>query len=283
MFHNYLIILRPKHWIKNLLIFFPVLFSPLQLESYAIQNSVIAFLLFCIAASSVYTFNDVMDYKRDKDNIRTKNRPIANGSISLINGIYLSIVLTILSCFFCLILLPDLFLFLIGYIFLNILYSCIFKFIIIFDVIFVSFGFLIRILSGGIVTNIDQSIWTLLIIIFASFSLAVGKRLGQLVINKHNLSANWNIFLLRILLIISIIFTLIFYIAFSFDSAVIERHGNKYIWVSILPFSLLFMRYFYIAYIGKYMGDPTDSILKDIYLQILSLFWIIIIFFLIIL
>ena len=283
MFHNYLIILRPKHWIKNLLIFFPVLFSPLQLESYAIQNSVIAFLLFCIAASSVYTFNDVMDYKKDKDNIRTKNRPIANGSISLINGIYLSIVLTILSCFFCLILLPDLFLFLIGYIFLNILYSCIFKFIIIFDVIFVSFGFLIRILSGGIVTNIDQSIWTLLIIIFASFSLAVGKRLGQLVTNKHNLSANWNIFSLRIILIISLILTLISYIAFSFDSAVIERHGNEYIWLSILPFSLLFMRYFYIAYIGKYMGDPTDSILKDIYLQILSLFWIIIIFFLIIL
>ena len=120
MLHNYLIILRPKHWIKNLLIFFPVLFSPLQLESYAIQNSVIAFLLFCVAASSVYTFNDVMDYKKDKDNIRTKNRPIANGSISLINGIYLSIVLTILSCSFCLILLPDLFLFYIV-VFLNLL------------------------------------------------------------------------------------------------------------------------------------------------------------------
>tara|TARA_B100000686_G_scaffold355016_1_gene469078 strand:+ start:1623 stop:2474 length:852 start_codon:yes stop_codon:yes gene_type:complete len=283
MFHNYLIILRPKHWIKNLLIFFPILFSPLQLESYAIQNSIIAFLLFCIAASSVYTFNDVMDYKKDKDNIRTQKRPIANGSISLNNGVYLSMALTILSCSLSLMFLPNLFLFLTGYIFLNILYSCVFKFIILFDVIFVSLGFLIRIVSGGIVTNIDQSIWTLLIIAFASLSMAIGKRLGQLVKNKNNLAASWNLFSLRFLLIITLIFTIISYITFSFDSEVIERHGNKYIWISILPFTMLFMRYFYISFTGRYMGDPTDAILKDRYLQILSLIWIIIIFFLIIL
>lgn len=283
MFINYLIILRPKHWIKNLLIFFPILFSPLKLEGYAIGNSVVAFLLFCIAASSVYVFNDVVDYHKDKDDIRTKNRPIANGSIALVNGIYLSVILTIFSCFLSLIFLPDLFLFITGYIFLNILYSCIFKFIIIFDVIFVSSGFLIRIFSGGVVTNIDQSIWTLLIITFASLSLALGKRLGQFVNNKNHLSANWSLFYLRVILFITLIFTLISYIAFTFDSEVIERHGNEYIWISILPFIMLFMRYCYISYTGKYMGDPTDSILKDRYLQVLSLIWIIIIFFLIIL
>ena len=67
MINNFFIIIRPAHWIKNLLIFFPVLFSPFQLESYAIQNSIYTFLLFCIAASAVYVFNDVIDYKRDKE------------------------------------------------------------------------------------------------------------------------------------------------------------------------------------------------------------------------
>ena len=280
MFNNYLIILRPKHWIKNLLIFFPVLFSPFQLENFAIQNSIYTFLCFCLAASSIYVFNDIMDHNRDKLDKRTKNRPIANGAISVINGIYLSFFLSILSIFMVFVIIPEVIYMLMGYIFLNILYSCIFKFIVFFDIVFVSLGFLIRILSGGIATNIDQSVWTLLIITFASLCLASGKRLGQIIINKGNLSANWNKLMLKIVLAISLIFTLISYIVFSLDETVIERHGNKYIWISTLPFGLIFIRYFYISFTGKYMGDPTDSILKDLYLQILSVIWLIIIFFL---
>lgn len=283
MINNFFIIIRPAHWIKNLLIFFPVLFSPFQLESYAIQNSIYTFLLFCIAASAVYVFNDVIDYKRDKEDERTKNRPIANGSILLNHGIYLSLVLSFLSIVISYIIIPEVFVFILGYILLNILYSCIFKFIIFFDIIFVSTGFLIRIISGGIATNIDQSVWTLLIITFASLSLAAGKRMGQLVGNKNKLSANWNLKLLKIVLISSLSLTLLSYLAFALDSDVIERHGNKNIWISVIPFIFLFMRYSYIAFKGKYMGDPTDAILKDYILQILSFIWLIIIFFLIIL
>ena len=283
MFYNYIILLRPKHWIKNLLIFFPILFSPFQLQSNAILNSFIAFFLFCAAASSIYAFNDVVDYKNDKNNIRTKIRPIANGLITRKNGIFFSILLCFISLFLALILIPKIFIYLVIYILLNVLYSYIFKYIILIDIVFVSLGFLLRIITGGIATNIDQSIWTLLIISFASLSLATGKRLGHLMKNKNYLSANWSKILLQIILSISLILTLICYIAFSFDSAVIERHGNNYIWVSIIPFFVLFIRYFYISFIGKYMGDPTDAILRDIYLQVFSILWIIIIFFLIIL
>jgi len=283
MFHNYIILLRPNHWIKNLLIFFPILFSPLQIQSNAIMNSFIAFFLFCIAASSIYAFNDVVDYKKDKNNIRTKNRPIANGEISKKNGIYFSVLLCSISLFLALILIPKIFIYIATYILLNVLYSYIFKYIILMDIVFVSSGFLLRIITGGIATNIDQSIWTLLIISFASLSLASGKRLGHLIKNKNYLSANWSKILLQIVLSISLILTLICYIAFSIDTAVIERHGSNFIWVSIIPFFFLFIRYFYISFVGKYMGDPTDAILRDIYLQVFSILWIIIIFFLIIL
>ena len=283
MFNNFLLILRPAHWVKNLLIFFPVLFSPFQLEEFAIQNSLYTFVLFCLAASSIYIFNDIMDFKRDKLDERTKDRPIANESISIRKGIFLALILGFLSIIFVYLIIPQVFFYILGYILLNILYSCIFKFIVFFDIIFVSSGFLIRIISGGVITNIDQSIWTLLIITFASLSLASGKRMGQLVKNKNKLSADWNIKLLKKVFITSLVFTLFSYVAFAIDDRVIERHGSNNIWISIIPFSLLFIRYSFISLMGKYSGDPTEAILKDLILQILSFIWVIIIFFLIIL
>ena len=69
----------------------------------------------------------------------------------------------------------------------------------------VSSGFLIRIIAGGIVSEIDQSLWTLLIISFASLGLATGKRLGQFVENPKYLSANWNNTLLKYVFIFCII------------------------------------------------------------------------------
>ena len=79
------------------------------------------------------------------------------------------------------------------------------------------------------------------------------------------------------MLITSLVFTLISYVAFAIDDSVIERHGSNHIWISIIPFSLLFIRYSFISLMGKYSGDPTEAILKDLILQILSFIWVIII------
>ena len=163
------------------------------------------------------------------------------------------------------------------YILINILYSLYFKYLVILDILSVSSGFLIRLIAGGIVSEIDQSLWTLLIISFASLGLATGKRLGQFVENPIYLSANWNDTLLKYVLIFCIIITIIFYGLFSFDSEVIFRHGSDKIWLSFPVIILIFIRYLYIAWYGKYLGDPTDALLKDRYLQIMVLLWVILI------
>jgi len=279
MFEKYFILIRIHHWLKNLLIFFPLLLNLNEYSNVSIINSIYVFISFCLVASGIYIFNDIKDVNLDKNNIRTKHRPIASGAVSHKNGYILSILFIVLSLLLLLIFVPKCLIYIMIYIIINILYSIYFKYIVILDIISVSSGFIIRILAGGIAADITQSLWTLLIISFASLSLATGKRLGQLVIDHNYLSANWDQKLLKIILLISIFCTLIFYGLFSFDSNVALRHESNMIWISFPLIIAIFIRYLYIAWNGIYLGDPTDSILKDRLLQLLAFIWSLIIFY----
>jgi len=279
MFHNYIILIRPHHWIKNVLIFFPVLLSPNVFNYQALINSVFMFICFCLVASGVYIFNDIKDAKLDSINIRTKNRPIASGDVSQTSGYILALLILGFAFLLAFILVPEAIYYLLFYIVINILYTLYFKYLIILDILSVSSGFLCRIIAGGIVAEINQTSWTLLIITFASISLATGKRLGQFIVNPDYLSAKWSGMLLKCILIVSICFTLIFYGLFSYDPNVISRHGSDNIWISFPPLIVIFLRYLYIAWNGKYLGDPTDVILKDWPLKCMAFIWGILIFY----
>tara|TARA_B000000475_G_scaffold189943_1_gene153400 strand:- start:73 stop:924 length:852 start_codon:yes stop_codon:yes gene_type:complete len=276
---KYLILIRMHHWVKNLLIFFPVLLSFNEYSNQSIINSIYVFISFCFVSSSIYIFNDIQDVNSDKKNIRTQNRPIANGEISHKNGYILSILFMALSFSILIIFVPECIFYIILYLIINILYSIYLKYLVLLDVIAVSSGFVIRIVVGGVAADISQSIWTLLIITFSSISFALGKRLGQLVINNDYLSAKWNKKLLKALFLVSILCTLIFYGLFSFDPNVALRHESNIIWISFPIIIAIFSRYLYITWNGIYLGDPMDSILKDRILQSLALIWCIIIFY----
>ena len=75
MIKNYLILIRWHHWVKNLLIFFPLLLSFNEYSNLSIINSIYVFIAFCFVASGIYIFNDIKDINLDKNNTRTKNRP----------------------------------------------------------------------------------------------------------------------------------------------------------------------------------------------------------------
>jgi decaprenyl-phosphate phosphoribosyltransferase len=277
MFYKYFILIRPHHWVKNILIFFPILLSPNEFSNTDFINSIYMFLCFCLAASGIYIFNDIRDVKNDIINVRTRYRPLAQGSIPIYIAYIISALLILLSLLLTTILIHKAVYLLLLYILINILYTLYFKYLVFLDILSVSSGFLIRLLAGGVVSEINQSLWTLLIISFASLGLATGKRLGQFVENPKYLSANWNYTLLKYVLIFCIISTIIFYGLFSFDSEVIIRHGSDKIWLTFPVIILIFIRYLYIAWHGKYVGDPTDALLKDRYLQIMALIWVILI------
>ncbi|MDA3865047.1 MAG: UbiA family prenyltransferase [Deltaproteobacteria bacterium] len=88
---------RPQQWIKNLFIFFPLIFSRQLQNPQVVLNALCFFIQFCLAASAVYFFNDIVDIDNDRLHPDKKNRPLAAGEISIINAYFILSTLLILA------------------------------------------------------------------------------------------------------------------------------------------------------------------------------------------
>lgn len=182
---NYIKLMRPKHYLKNILIFLPLVFSGKLLEGQSLLNGIYAFISFSLAASVVYIINDIRDKEKDALHEVKKSRPIASGKVSIKNAIILTIFLLIISYLFnCLAtfsLLDLRYLFIIVYIILNVFYSFGLKNIPLLDIVILVSGFLIRVLYGANVIEVEISNWLYLTIMAISFYLGLGKRRNEII------------------------------------------------------------------------------------------------------
>lgn len=175
---------RPRQWIKNLALYAALVFSgfffyvPNEGIPYFMTVS-LAFVVFCLLASSVYIFNDISDAEVDKQHPFKSKRPIASGSLPVPIATFFGI--TCLAAAFLLSLsLSGFFkLLMLAYLLLQILYSQKTKNIAILDVISIATGFLIRVYAGAVVVNLHMNVWFLLTVVSASLFLAVGKRQSE--------------------------------------------------------------------------------------------------------
>ena len=91
-------LIRPLHAIKSLIVFAPLFFTfEINLDSYLV--TLVAFVLFYLASSTIYIFNDIVDLEKDKLHRFKMNRPIASGRVSVKEAKYLLIILLIFSTF----------------------------------------------------------------------------------------------------------------------------------------------------------------------------------------
>ena len=95
--NSYIKLMRPHHYIKNFLIFLPIVFSKNILNSNYIIPTIIGFISFCLICSVVYIFNDIMDVENDRKHEKKKYRPIASKQISIKNAYLFAGVLFIIS------------------------------------------------------------------------------------------------------------------------------------------------------------------------------------------
>ena len=175
---------RPRQWIKNLALYAALVFSgfffyvPNEGTPYFMTVSM-AFVVFCLLASSVYIFNDISDAEVDKQHPFKSKRPIASGSLPIPIAAFFGI--TCLAAAFLLSLsLSGFFkLLMLAYLLLQILYSKKTKNIAILDVISIATGFLTRVYAGAVVVNLHMNVWFLLTVVSASLFLAVGKRQSE--------------------------------------------------------------------------------------------------------
>ena len=171
--------IRPQQWLKNLLLFSPLLLAhqfllPLLLKTF------IAFFSFGLAASSIYILNDLFDLSADQHHPRKQRRPFAVGNLSIPTGLLILPVLIFLSFLLAYFLPPYFMGILLFYYILTTLYSWRLKQLEIIDVLTLAVLYTLRIVAGGVATNILVSNWFMIFAIFLFLSLALVKRIAEL-------------------------------------------------------------------------------------------------------
>ncbi len=185
MLSNYIKLLRPPQWIKNLFVFVPLIFSKHLFHKEYLITSLLAFIVFCLISSVVYIINDIADVKSDRLHPQKKLRPIASGKINVAEAIISACVLFVISFLF-LQKFNFYFIALLGiYFVLNVFYSFVLKNIVLLDIFSIAAGFMIRVLAGAFVINVEISSWLILTTMFISLFLAVMKRRSELNLNEN--------------------------------------------------------------------------------------------------
>ena len=171
---------RPGQWVKNIVLFAPIIFSGFLFLPGMLATVTYAFILFCLISSSIYIFNDIIDVKKDREHPFKKNRPIASGKLPMETAIVTFLMLAGAALFLSFQTSEFFFYAALAYFALNIIYSLLLKKIPIMDVFSIAAGFVLRVYAGAFVINAHMDVWFLLTVVSASLFLAVGKRRSEM-------------------------------------------------------------------------------------------------------
>jgi len=261
-------LMRIKHYIKNLLIFLPLFFSASFTNSDLVVVNIIGFISFCLLTSSIYIFNDICDIEKDKLHSTKCNRPIASGSVSktkaLILSIFLLIIAIILSSknILALVIMSI-------YAVLNILYSLKLKNVPIIDVSIIVVGFVLRLIFGGIISNIPISNWLYLTVIAISFYMGYGKRRNEILMQKEetrNVLKSYSYEFLDKNMYLSASLAIVFYTLWCVENT--AKYTINLVFT--VPLVMIIIMKYSLDIERKSDGDPVNVILNDKWLIVLT-------------
>lgn len=173
--------LRIHQWLKNLLLFVPLLTAFSFFDANKLTTMMVAFFAFSLAASATYVVNDLWDLENDRSHPRKRNRPFANASITIPTGITVAAGALMVALMLAAFISNSFLLMLILYIMLTSAYSWVLKEYVLIDVLMLSLLYTLRILAGAVAISIPTSSWLLAFSVFIFFSLALVKRCSELV------------------------------------------------------------------------------------------------------
>ena len=173
--------LRLHQWLKNLLIFVPLLTAFAFFDSRSILAAAVAFIAFSCAASATYLMNDLLDLDSDRQHPRKRNRPLASGHITIIQVLGMTGALLVCSLLLATVVSSTFLILLVAYITLTSAYSWLFKHYVLMDVLMLAALYTLRILAGSVAIGVVTSSWLLAFSIFMFFGLALVKRCSELV------------------------------------------------------------------------------------------------------
>ncbi len=274
---NLIQLIRPHQWIKNLIVLLPVFFGGALLRWNAVYAGLITTLAFSLTASSIYCLNDIIDINDDRQHSVKRNRPLASGAVSIVQGYILMGLMFILSMTSTF-LLPshqvETASVILFYWLLNIAYCLRLKRYAIIDVCIVAFGFVLRILAGGYATNIQLSKWIVLMTFLLMLFLSFAKRRDDVVrMNETGYAPRqntirYNLTFINQAITITASVTLVCYIMYTMSPETIQNFHTDYLYLTSVFVLLGLLRYIQISVVDKKSGDPTKVMIHDRFMQL---------------
>jgi len=272
--------LRPRQWIKNVL----VLAAPLAALGGSVHYNYldvlykvgIAFVVFCLAASSIYLVNDARDVEADRQHPTKRFRPIAAGVVAPSLAYALAVVLAAASLAISGVTAPALALVMAVYLAIQLAYCFALKHQAVLDICIVSSAYLVRAVAGGVATNIPLSQWFLLFVAFASLFTVAGKRYAELQLVERTGAKirksleGYTPTYLRFVWTMSATAVVICYGLWAFER---DGHSGSWFVASMIPFTIAILRYA-VDVDGGLAGEPEEIVVRDRVIQLLGVAWL---------
>ena len=278
-----LLLIRPQQWIKNGFVLIPMFFGGRLLNADDAIASVVTFFAFSFAASAVYCFNDIVDVDADRRHPVKCHRPIASGAVSVPTAYALMAVLALLSALL-LFFLPQRAGETAGivafYFLLNMAYCLWLKRHAIIDVCTVAFGFVLRILAGGMACDVAVSNWLVLMTFLLALFLSFAKRRDDVLrMNEtgeppRRNTIRYNITFVNQAITITGTVTLVCYIMYTVSPEVVSRFHAPYLYLTSIFVLVGLLRYMQLTVVDEVSGDPTKILLRDRFTQAIVVAWI---------
>ena len=268
--------MRPRQWVKNVLVFAAPAAAGVLTHRDALIYSLAAFAIFCLAASGTYCLNDVMDVEADRRHPVKRHRPVASGVVPVRLAVVVGVVLLAAALgSSAAIGRPKLAMVVAIYVAVQIAYTMWLKHEAIIDIGAVASGFVLRAIAGGVATRVPLSDWFVIVACFGSLFMVAGKREAEVMLlgqdGEHHRAtlATYTPSFLRHVRSVASGVAMTAYCLWAFERA----HGSAgAIWfeLSIVPFVLGVLRYGLLVDAG-HGGAPEDVVLGDRTLQVLAL------------
>jgi len=277
--------LRPKQWIKNLLVFAGLvftlnerwrLFTP-EMWRYLVRST-LAFVLFSLISSTIYLLNDVRDVEKDRRHPVKRNRPVASGALPAWLAVTTALILMPLLFAASFLLSKPFFVVVASYIVMQFGYIFLLKELVLVDVFIIAIGFVMRAVSGTVVLGAQISPWLYTVTLLGALFLGLCKRRNELVLLEGRAADHRKILerytapLLDSLTSIVASSTIMAYSLYTFTSPTLPSNNLMMLTVPFVIFGMF--RYLYLAHSHNAGGSPEEVFLRDKPLLVTIGLWI---------
>ncbi|MEO8607647.1 MAG: decaprenyl-phosphate phosphoribosyltransferase [Chloroflexota bacterium] len=262
--------MRPKQWTKNAIIYAGLVFDGQLFIADSLFRVTVSFILLCLAASSIYIINDLVDIERDRQHPKKKYRPLPSGqlpvSLARAAAVIIPIGIIILAALYSL----SFSIILLIFIVINILYSFKLKHIVLIDVMTITAGYVLRVAGGVLVIHVAKfSPWLYAVTALLALFLAISKRRQELIIMADGATTvrpifkEYNLPLLDEMLRTVTTATLIAYILYTIEAPSVLLAGTNLALITVPFVMYALFRYLYLIHVKGEGGAPDEVLLRD--------------------